>query len=79
MIMDVFLFLARYAPFWGVPATIILAELCYMMWIRDKKKVSVVLLFLGVISSLSVAMYYYLGGPDKYVKAIIELFRYYSD
>jgi hypothetical protein len=76
MIFDIILMFARYAPFWGIPMAIISGELCYIFWMRDKKKVSVVFTFTLFISLAFVILYYYFGGSEKFARAIIQFYQY---
>jgi hypothetical protein len=76
--MDVILFLARHTPFWAVPMGLISAEFVYIFWFRDKKKLSVFFTFLGFVCLCAASCYFWAGGPEKFVKVVIEFVRQYS-
>lgn len=76
LIFDITLFMARYAPFWGVPTAILSAELCYIYWMRERRKFSIVFIAGIIFSIASVAGYYYFGGPEKFSAKLIQFFQY---
>lgn len=76
--MDTIYFLARYTPFWSIPILLISAEFSYLFWIRKKKKAVSVCISLVLITALCTAAYFYVGGPEKSVKALIRAHWYFT-
>jgi hypothetical protein len=71
-------FLARHTPFWGVALLVIGAEFAYMFWLKKKKRKALVFLFLSFIGLASCSVYFWAGGPEKTVKLIKKIHRYYK-
>jgi len=76
--MDEIYFLVRYTPFWAMPLLLIAIEFAYLAWIRKKKSWLYACLVSSVISIFSLIFYYWTGGPEKSVKALMDLVRFYS-
>lgn len=68
-------FLARHAPFWGVPLMVLGSEFAYMFWLKKKKKSAMAFLFLAMIGFMSTTFYIWSGGPEKAVKNIKKIHR----
>lgn len=76
---DELYFLTRYIPFWAVPALLISLECAYLSWIRKKKKYVIISSIVSCISLVLVIFYFYCGGPDKSVKQVNKIVRFYSE
>jgi hypothetical protein len=76
--MDTVYFLARFAPFWAIPIMIIGSEFAYLFWVRKKKSRMMIALVLVVISFFCTSMYWYLGGPEKTVKFLVDIVWFYT-
>lgn len=68
-------FLARHAPFWGVPLLILGAEFGYLFWLRKKKKSAFTCLLIAMIGLSATSFYVWAGGPEKSVKVIKKIQR----
>jgi hypothetical protein len=79
MLADIFYFLVRHIPFWAIPMALISAELIYLMWKRDKKKVSLFFSFITAICLFSIIYYYVVGGPLYAVRNAIKFIHYLSN
>lgn len=77
--MEMIYFLARYTPFWSIPGLMISGEFAYLFWIRKKKKIMLTCACLAAFCGTCTVMYFIAGGPEKSVKALIELISYYRD
>jgi hypothetical protein len=68
-------FLARHAPFWGIPLAILGAEFGCVFWLKKKKYSALMCLMIAVIGLSSTSFYVWAGGPEKSVKRIIKFHR----
>lgn len=76
--MDEIYFLVRYTPFWAVPLVIIGLEFSYLFWLRKKKKLIGFCLLAVAIGMGSIIYYYWAGGPEKSVRHLMQLVRFYT-
>ena len=70
-------FIVRYTPFWAIPLLMISMEFAYLFWVRKKKKLIAFCMTLATLSFSSLVFYYYIGGPEKSVRFLMEVVRYY--
>jgi len=77
--MDEIYFLVRYTPFWSVPLLIIGSEFTYISWIRKKRKWFIFSGIVAILSLIASSLYYWAGGPEKSVKMVMEIVRFYSN
>jgi hypothetical protein len=71
-------FLARHAPFWGIPFMILGLEFCYLFWLRKKKRTAFLYMMMFLIGALSTSFYYWVGGPEKSVSYLKKIHREYK-
>lgn len=76
--MDTIYFLVRYTPFWSIPMIMIALEFTYLYWIRKKKKKMFGFLVFVILGLVSTVFYYIAGGPEKSVRAVIEIVWFYT-
>tara|TARA_B100001971_G_C18268012_1_gene596289 strand:+ start:49039 stop:49272 length:234 start_codon:yes stop_codon:yes gene_type:complete len=76
--MDEIYFLVRYTPFWSIPLLIIGAEFSYISWIRKKKKWFMFAAINAVFALLMSIFYYWIGGPEKSVRFVMDIVRFYT-
>lgn len=77
MFMDIIYFMARYAPFWGIPTFIIASQFSYIYWLKDRKKFCYFLIALSAFSGIWVLFYIWAGGSDLTPQMIEKIIRYY--
>jgi hypothetical protein len=53
-------------------------EFAYLFYMRKKKKIFLFCLSIAFFASAALAFYYWAGGPEKSVRFLVELIRYYS-
>jgi hypothetical protein len=73
--MSEIFFLARHTPFWAVPILVLGLEFGYLFWLKKKKLSAFFCFLLATIGTLSVAFYWWAGGPEKSVKEIRKIHR----
>ena len=78
MEMETLYFLARYTPFWSIPIFMIAAEFTYLFWVRKKKKMTLICLFLAIFTLSCTISYYVVGGPEKSVKALVKVHWFFT-
>jgi hypothetical protein len=66
-------FLARHAPFWGVPLLILGLEFGYLFWLKKKKRSAMLGVLVALIGFSATVFYVWAGGPEKSVKVIKNL------
>lgn len=76
--MDEIYFLVRYTPFWSIPLLIIGSEFTYIAWIRKKKKWFIAASITASIALVMSIFYYWAGGPEKSVRFVMDIVRFYS-
>ena len=76
--MDTVYFLARYTPFWSLPIMFLAAEFTYLFWVRKKKKMVMICSMFFICSVLATTFYWYLGGPEKTVKFLMNIVHFYT-
>ena len=76
--METLYFLARYTPFWSIPIFMISAEFTYLFWVRKKKKTTLFCLFLAIFTLICTIAYYFIGGPEKSVQALVQVHWFFT-
>jgi prolipoprotein diacylglyceryltransferase len=76
MFFDILYFAVRHTPFWAIPFGIISAELVYVMWSREKRKVSVFFSFCAGVCLFFTVFYYWNGGPHGATRQMTSFIRY---
>lgn len=66
-------FLARHAPFWGVPLLVLGLEFAYLFWLKKKKSGAILGVMVALIGLSVTVFYVWAGGPEKSVKVIKNL------
>lgn len=68
-------FLARHTPFWAVPLLVLGGEFAYMFWLKKKKKLALIFIFIALFGLVSTSFYIWAGGPERTVKIIKKIHR----
>lgn len=72
--LDLFLFVVRYTPFWAVPIFFISVEFGRRYFVKKKKSVYSFCFGIAFFCFISMLFYFVVGGPEKSVKMIIQSF-----
>jgi len=72
-------FLARHAPFWGIPLVILGLEFAYLFWLKKRKRAAAIYFLLFVMGLSSTIFYFWAGGPERSVNIIKKIHRSYQN
>jgi hypothetical protein len=68
--MDLLYFIVKYTPFWSIPMIIISVSTCYLLWIKDVRKLIPVFVVAGAVSFIFLVFWIWAGGPDRSVQEL---------
>lgn len=73
-LFDVFLFIAKYIPFWAVPCGLISLHFAYTFWLKDYRDVAYAWLGITLFCLTVIAFYFLMGGPQGITKNLTQAF-----
>lgn len=73
-IFDIVLFIAKYIPFWAVPAGLIGLHFAYTFWLKDYRDIAYFWVGITLFCLTAVAIYFVFGGPNGIVKVLTQAF-----
>lgn len=74
-LLDIFIFLLKFIPFWAVPLGLTSAHFAYLYWLKDYKEIAYVWGISTLFCLTFVVLYFVIGGPDHIVEVFIRIFH----
>ncbi|GAB4021357.1 MAG: hypothetical protein Fur0010_24370 [Bdellovibrio sp.] len=75
ILLDSFLFLLRYIPFWAIPVMMISIQFGYMYWLKEVPRAAYVCVVVAAICSLFIIYYLWAGTPDNSAQYFLKFFN----
>lgn len=74
-LLDLFLFILKYIPFWAVPMGLMCAHFAYLYWLKDYREIAYVWGVATLFCLTSTGLYFVIGGPDQIVQTFMHVFH----